>query len=135
MLEDIFKDNSYLEKALDAAWTRHQVIVNNIANVDTAGFKSSHVEFEDEFKAALEKSDFEAKRTRPGHLEFGTSGVNDVPIQIVQDKDTSMRMDGNNVDIDHEMSELAKNNIYYDTLVQKMSNQYNRLRMAINEGK
>lgn len=135
MLEDIFKDTKYLEKGLDASWTRHQVILNNIANADTPGFKSSHVEFEDEFKAALAQSDFEAKRSRPGHMDFGTPDVNDVPINIVQDGDTTMRMDGNNVDIDHEMSELAKNNIYYDTLVQKLTSEYNRLRMAITEGK
>lgn len=135
MLEDIFKDTKYLEKGLDASWTRHQVILNNIANADTPGFKSSHVEFEDAFKEALEQGDFEARKTRPGHMDIGASSVDDVPVQIVQDTNTTMRMDGNNVDIDNEMTELAKNNIYYDTLVQKLTSEYNRLKMAITEGK
>ncbi len=135
MLEDIFRDTKYLEKGLDASWTRHQVILNNIANADTPGFKTSHVEFEDAFKQALEQGDFAARKTRKGHMNIGSPSVDDVPVQIVQDSNTTMRMDGNNVDIDHEMTELAKNNIYYDTLVQKLTSEYNRLRLAITEGK
>jgi flagellar basal-body rod protein FlgB len=46
-----------------------------------------------------------------------------------------MRMDGNNVDIDVEMSELAKNTIYYDALRLKASKEFQRLKMVISEGR
>ena len=36
-----------LDKALDASWTRNSVIANNIANVDTPGFKRQDVKFEE----------------------------------------------------------------------------------------
>jgi len=49
----LFNDIQLLEKGIDASWLRNQVISNNIANVDTPGFKSSKVEFESVFKAAL----------------------------------------------------------------------------------
>ncbi len=54
MLNDAFKGIDLLQKGLDAAWTRNSVITNNIANVDTPGFKSSSVEFEAAMKRAME---------------------------------------------------------------------------------
>lgn len=134
MIDKIFDGTKYLEKGLDAAWTRNQVISNNIANVDTPGFKTSKVEFESVFKTALEGEGFIAKRTRDKHIAFD-SDISSVTPRIIQDTGTTMRMDGNNVDIDYENAELAKNQIYYSTLIEKMSSEFSRLKMAINEGK
>ena len=39
MSKDMFYNVDLLQKGLDASWLRNQVIANNIANVDTAGFK------------------------------------------------------------------------------------------------
>ena len=136
MLDKIFNDTKYLEKGLDAAWTRNQVIANNIANVDTPGFKSSKVEFESVFKSALESESggFAAKQTREKHMSFDTD-IDDISPSIVQNNGTTMRQDGNNVDIDYENAELAKNQIYYNTLSEKLTSELKRLKMAINEGK
>jgi flagellar basal-body rod protein FlgB len=134
MFDKIFSSTEYLEKGLDASWTRNEVITNNIANVDTVGFKRSEVEFESVFQAALEGSSFSAKRTREGHLYTGSSDLDSVSATIIEDNSTSMRLDGNNVDIDYESAELAKNNIYYNTLIQKLTSEFTRLRMAIKEG-
>ena len=130
----LFTDVAPLEKGIDAAWMRNQVISNNIANVDNPGFKSSKVEFESVFKAALSGRGIDAKKTRDGHRSFG-SGAENVSASVVQNSNTTMRHDGNNVDIDYESAELAKNTIYYNTLVQKISSEFRRLSMAINEGK
>ena len=46
MADGLFQSISVLEKGLDASWLRSQVIANNIANVETVGFKTSSVEFE-----------------------------------------------------------------------------------------
>ena len=70
MINRIFDSTKYLEKGLDAAWTRNQVIANNIANADTPGFKSSKVEFESIFQSALENGGFTAKQTRDKHINF-----------------------------------------------------------------
>jgi len=45
-----------LEKTLDVCVLRHKVIANNIANVDTPGFKASRVIFEEKLKRALKES-------------------------------------------------------------------------------
>jgi flagellar basal-body rod protein FlgB len=135
MFDKIFNSTAYLEKGLDASWQRNQVISNNIANVDTPDFKRSEVQFESIFKSALENGTFAAKRTREGHLYTGTPELDDVSPMVIQDTSTSERMDGNNVDIDFESAELAKNSIYYYTLIQKISSEFTRLKMAIREGK
>ena len=46
-----------------------------------------------------------------------------------------MRLDGNNVDINYEMTELTKNILFYNTLTQKINNEFSRLKKVINEGK
>lgn len=133
MINDLFNNVNMLQKGLDASWLRNQVITNNIANVDTPGFKASSVEFESRFKQALAAQDggFAAKTTRKEHYDF-TGEPSGVTPAVVQDTSTSYRMDGNNVDIDYENVELAKNTIYYNELVQQVSSEFDRLNTAIN---
>ncbi len=132
---DLFRSVNLLQKGLQASQLRHDVIANNIANVDTPGFKTSHVEFENLMQDALQEDGFVGRQTREGHFAIGSAAdAQDVQPLVVADKDTTMRMDQNNVDIDQQMSELAKNQIYYDTLVRQISGELNRLKMAI-EGK
>jgi flagellar basal-body rod protein FlgB len=130
MLPDIFRTTDLLQKGLDAAQLRHDVIANNIANIDTPGFKQSNVEFESYMKEALGGGGgFEAKRTRPEHITF--DGEEAAP-KVVVDDSTTMRMDGNNVDIDKQMADMAKNSIWYDTLVEKLNGEITRLKLAID---
>jgi flagellar basal-body rod protein FlgB len=132
MLPDIFRTTDLLQKGLNAAQLRQDTIANNIANVDTPGFKASSVEFESYMKDALENDGFEARMTRDKHIVFDDGNAGDVQPAVVTDNSTSMRMDGNNVDIDSEMSALAKNNIYYNTLVMKLNGELERLKLAID---
>lgn len=131
----IFDKADCLHKGLDAAWLRNAVISNNIANVETPGFKSSRVNFETVFKQALEGGGFQAKMTRAGHRDFGDPDVSAVAAQVAENNATTMRMDGNNVDIDYENAELAKNYLYYNTLSEMLMSEYRKIDMAINEGK
>ena len=136
MFDKIFRSTSYLQKGLDAAWKRQEVIANNIANVNVPDFKASSVVFEDHFKAALEMEagGFRNKKTREKHIDFGQD-LNAVGYRVVKNTNTTERMDGNNVDIDYEMAELAKNSLYYNTLARKATQDLSRLRVAITEGR
>jgi len=133
MLNDAFGGIDLLQKGLDAAWTRNSVITNNIANVDTPGFKSSKVEFESALKQAMvaESGGFRAKTTRPEHYDFSGS-VEKVKPAIVSNNDTSYRADGNNVDIDYESVELARNTYWYYALIEQISSEFAKLKTAIN---
>lgn len=134
MFDSMFGSVSALEKGLDACSLRNQVISNNIANADTPGFKASCVKFEEYVKQALEDSDGVALNGTDGGTS-AASALDDVEPQVVTNTDTTMRMDGNNVDIEYEMNELAKNSIEYYSLLQKANSEFSQLRTAITEGK
>jgi flagellar basal-body rod protein FlgB len=123
------------EKTLDATWIRNEVIAQNIANVDTPGYKRSTVAFEEYLDSATNKSGFKGNTTTSKHLQIGKS-IDNKKIRINKDqKNLSVRLDGNNVDIEIEMASLAKNDIRYNALVQSINGSYNRIMSVINEGK
>jgi flagellar basal-body rod protein FlgB len=122
-----------LEQALTAASLRQKVISNNIANVNTPGFKRSEVVFEDLLRQAIGSSDkLGLMRTNAKHIPntLGSVKAQSNPINT-----TTMRTDGNNVDVDVEMAEMAKNNIYYNAVAQGLSKYYSGLKSVINGGK
>lgn len=117
-----------LDKAADASWTRNEVIANNIANVDTTGYKRKDVEFATYLEQAL---------IGPGSLD---ERVNKVASQIeaiethvyTDNANLSYRMDGNNVDIDTESTYLAENQIRYNALVDSMSQEFSRFKTVLS---
>jgi flagellar basal-body rod protein FlgB len=128
----MFTNINLLEKGMDASWLRNQAITNNIANVDTPGFKASSVEFEAAFKKALkDDGGFSAKTTRPKHYDFTDSGKDITPV-VTKDTRTVYRMDENNVDIDYQNIELAKNTIYYNELATLMGSEIGKMKTVIN---
>lgn len=138
MLDRIFNSgyNQLLIKAMDAASLRNEVIANNIANVETPGFKKSEVIFSEKIKKVLQNTNNHGKLviTNPRHISINTGTISEVNPEICTITNTSYRNDGNNVDIDVEMAESAKNKIYYDALSQSISNEIRLLRLAITEG-
>ena len=111
-----------LDKALDASWTRNSVIANNIANVDTPGFKSQDVKFEEYLLNEVgytDDLDSEVARTDLDNLSAMT---------YTDYGNVSYRLDGNNVDIDTENAELAKNQIKYYTMLDSTSQEFSRLK-------
>lgn len=126
----LFNSVDKLQLGLNAAQLRSDTIYNNIANVDTPDYNRSSVAFEDLFKAALDgKDDFAEKKTRTKHMNFGFD--DDGLIRVVEDTTTTMRMDGNNVDIDQEMVDLTQNVIWYQALTTHATNEFKLLNTAI----
>lgn len=114
-----------LKKAADASWKRNEVISNNIANVDTPGYKRKDVQFESYLMGAL---------TGDGSLDRRVANVrmDTINPQVYTDySNLSYRMDGNNVDIDTETAMLAENQIRYYALMDSMTQEFNRLKMVL----
>ena len=137
MIGRLFNQVDLLHKGLDAAWTRQETISQNIANVNTPGYKSRRVAFESAFQNALAgTSGFSARRTRARHLAFGGGqSLSEVTPAVVQNDHYTMRMDGNNVDVEAENAALAENTIRYDLLSNKMNAEFARMKLAIREGR
>ena len=135
MWDNMFQSVDLLQKGVDASWLRNEVITNNIANADTVGFKTSEVNFEDVFAKQLGDTEDSGQMTTTNdrHISSG-SGVDsadDLEARVTRAEDTSYRYDENNVDVEHEMSELAKNTIEYYTLVSKVNSEFSKLNTAI----
>jgi flagellar basal-body rod protein FlgB len=111
------------------------VIRNNIANIETPGFKASELQFESLLADALQGRGFKGTKTHPGHRDIGAIEWDQVRPRLVQQRGLSMRMDGNNVDIESENVRMAQNSLYYNTLTEKLNSEIRRLRMAISEGR
>ena len=111
--------NSYdlLKKGLDAATTRGKVIANNISNINTAGFKRSYVNFEDSLNNSI--NDMELIKTDTKHMDTEASG----DIKTQTDTTSSMKADGNNVDIDTEMVDQSTNSLMYNALVSQINSR------------
>jgi flagellar basal-body rod protein FlgB len=132
MFDRINNKTLILEKAMDAAWMRNETISNNIANVNTPGYKKSYVRFEELLADAADKFQISGIKKDGKFLPIGSDRSISVNPEIVQEDSTSMRRDGNNVDIDVEMAELAKNTIKYNALIAQMSKEFSKIKLAIN---
>lgn len=134
MLENMFSSVNSLQKGLGASWLRNEVISNNIANVDTPGFKASHVLFEDVLANAIGSDDtIGMATTNERHIPASAaSAIQNAEPETVQDETTSTRLDGNNVSIENEMVDLAKNSIQYYATVSKINSEFRKLDSAIN---
>ena len=120
-----------LQGALQGLALRQQVIGQNLANVDTPGYKASYVSFEEQLKRQTNPSTGELamERTNGGHL---AAPLPSEPV-IALRPSTTFRNDGNSVDIDKEMVDLAETALRYQSLSQVASRQLATLRTAIQE--
>jgi flagellar basal-body rod protein FlgB len=117
-----------LKKALDVYAARHRVVADNIANVETAGYRARELRFED-YRAG-ETLRRQGARTDPGHLHLGRRRLDAVegqPAYAASDYDNGV----NNVDIDREMTDLATNDLAYRLATRLLSMKYQNLRSAI----
>jgi flagellar basal-body rod protein FlgB len=137
MLDRIFNRSKLVEKAMDATWLRNDAISQNIANVDTPGYKRKTVPFEEYLNQAIDGQNLQGFRTNSRHIPIGgSSSADNIDLKVTEDNSsTNMRLDGNNVEIDSEMASMAKNSIKYNTLVESLNAGFSRLRSAINEGR
>lgn len=136
MLDKLFSNTKILEKSLNATWARNDTIAQNLANVDTPGYKRKDIAFEQYLSDALDKNKLEGRITDKRHIPINNSDINKVEPTVTEDNsELSMRIDGNNVDIDSEMANLAKNQIQFNTLTQLISGEFNKIKSVINEGR
>ncbi len=131
MLRGINDNVNFYKKALDGTWERHKAITNNIANESTPNYKRKVVTFEDQLSQSMENNKIKLMKTHEKHISHGRGHFEP---RIIEDKSTSYRLDGNNVNIDTETANLAKNTIMYDALVKQVIGEFDKIKNVITEG-
>ncbi len=116
-----------MDKTLDAAWTRNEVISNNIANVDTPGYKRQDISFEDELRHALGSSRYKSVDAKVAAVKIGRLN----PRTYTDYSNFSYRTDRNNVDIDTENVLLASNQLKYNALMAGVNQEFSNLKMVM----
>ncbi|MNQ97724.1 Flagellar basal body rod protein FlgB [compost metagenome] len=121
-----------MERSLDTSTLRQKVVANNIANVDTPNFKRSDVAFEELLQGRMNAStpSIDGFRTDPRHFVIGKS-IQLPNTEIKTDNSTAINNNLNNVDIDYEMSLMAKNQLKYNTMIQQMNSDFKKMRTVI----
>lgn len=122
-----------LERSLDASSQRQKVLVNNVANVDTPNFKRSDVDFQQVLEEAIgvdKNKRLSLKVTSFKHLQSVDATDKSA---VVTDGSSTFRNDGNNVDVEREMANIAENNIYYNAMTKSISTQLENLRTVITQ--
>ena len=119
---NVFDYTNILDKAADASWMRENVITNNIANIDTPGYKRQDVDFESVLQKALGKTKYSSldKKVRELNQDLGkltTTSYTDAA-------NYSYRLDHNNVDENTENAELASESLRYQLLTTAITNNF-----------
>ena len=117
-------------KCLDAYTMRHKAIANNVANVEVPDFNRREVNFENELKQALNTGSRALCRTHPKHIPIRKS-IDEIAPRINIDSSNPKLNAVNNVDIDMEMADMAKNQLNFNLFSTVLRMEYQRLRMAI----
>lgn len=128
-MADLFntKTLAVLTKVLDGTAARQRVLADNIANVETPGYQRKDIAFEDQLRETMSQSTFDS--------DANLNAIEQVAIRQLDDTQSPRRADGNNVNIESEMVNVAKNSLQYEATVQMLSKKFSGLHKAIFEGK
>lgn len=133
-----------MAKALDAYTLRNNTIASNIANADTPGYKRKEVEFESVLNKAMQEAktgstmianrDIKGRIANQARVKSNESPLDSIKATVFEQDTADMyRIDGNNVDIDNEMTELVKNQLRYSTVLSQINKQFQAMRTAMGK--
>lgn len=123
MIQPLVGTNSYeiAAKLMDAVSVRQAAIAANIANAETPGYK----------RVDLAPSFMQRLRASVAGGDFASAGAQLEPTVAVDEHARSVRPDGNTVEMEHELAEMASNTVEQQYLTQVVSTNLKQLRMAI----
>lgn len=103
-----------LEGGVQLSWLQQQITNQNIANMETPGYKSKDLSF----AAVLEQYENGEKKVNPD--------ISKINVQITTSDEVSTRPDGNNVDAEAEYLALFKSYAQYSMLLDKVKGEFDK---------
>ncbi|MBW1850457.1 MAG: flagellar basal body rod protein FlgB [Deltaproteobacteria bacterium] len=135
--QTIFSETiSVLENVLNLRSFRHNQIISNVANKDTPNYKAFDLAVEEELEKLMgAQGKMDLRSTHPGHLATGDTGVDNSGVTLrLSSNGLSKRGDGNTVDVESEMANLAENSLLYDAMAQIIRKKFQGLKVVIQGG-
>jgi flagellar basal-body rod protein FlgB len=136
MLQGLFQSTTIpvLEEVVNFSQARHTVLAGNIANLDVPGYQARDLsldDFQDRLKTAIEERD--APAATPTTLSAGGTGdVKPLTAGIAKSAQTVLRHDGNDVGMEVQVTEMAKNQVQHNLALTIMTDQFRLLQTAIS---
>lgn len=106
-----------IDAGIKAETLRQKAIANNIANLETPGYRRIDVKFEELLAKCLRSS-----------KEFD---ISEIEAQIYQPKQTPVKSNGNDVNLEAEIGQMIKNTLRHKTYIRLLSKKYNQIELAI----
>jgi flagellar basal-body rod protein FlgB len=133
---DLFdKTTRALSASLQLRQLRNNVISSNVANAETPGFQAKKVDFEDALARALDlEGQGQLEGAQPEHYPTGPGAISRVKADVYENPDVSVNNDGNTVDMEKEMTDLAENSIMYKAAIQLINKKMAALKYAATDG-
>ena len=113
---------------------RQKVISTNIANIDTPDFKTKELKFEDQLTRSNNEYKLKLTKTHINHISFKDEDSNN-NMKLYEVKGLKEQNDGNNVNLDSQMSEMSKNYIAYNALVEAIKKDILLVKDVIDSSK
>jgi len=95
---------------------RQKVISSNIANINTPGYKTKELVFEDELNNSITNNNLQMKTTNSRHMVNSNSFLTNSNPKLMEVENLEEQNDGNNVNLDTQMSEMSKNKVLFDAI-------------------
>ena len=126
MGDDLFdKTISLLGHTAGYRVDRHNLLTSNLANIQTPGYKTKDINFEQRLQEAMpDRDQIQLVKTNAHHL----------PVYDATGKIRPQIVSGGEVDLDLQMAKLTENNLLYVALVQLLGGKYRLIRDTIEQG-
>lgn len=123
-----------LAASLNFRLLRNNIISSNIANSETPEYKAKKLDFEEALSRALDIDEQESLHISDAkHFNVGQGGTNNLEPEIYDDPNGIVSEDGNTVNRDAEMADLAENKILYDASIQLMNKKIGLLKYTVSQ--
>ena len=115
-----------MQRAMEFLWTKQSCILDNLANVETPGYKTKYATFEESLERAI-RAAAEGENTGAAQMR---QAIEDAPVRVLEAQE-STRMDDNGVNITEQAVELARNGYQLQYVMDAISSDFSLLRTAI----
>ena len=109
---------------------RHKIIAANIANVNTPKYKTKDVKFENYLNK--KNDDLPLKVTHKNHIPFFIEDQPKAKYEVYEVKGLQEQNDGNNVDLDREISNMAQNRMLFYAISNSIKKDSNWFKMVVD---